>query len=114
MLKKNYDKRPLAIINHYGPQHQKRIFSGEADELRDAITEVELRDQDYICERHEEMLIDEVADNLVMLLEFIQYYDLSIDKINDRVDYKLNRQIEERMKNESIHKGFTLGPISRD
>lgn len=112
MLKKINDKRPLRIINHYGIEHQKRIFSGEADELRDAIVEVELRDQDYICERHEEILIDEVADNLVMLLEFIQYYDLPIDKINNRVDYKLDRQ-GERMKNESIHNRGQMGPIQR-
>lgn len=112
MLKKNYDKRPLEIINHYGIQHQKRIFSGEADELRDAIVEVELRDQDYICDRHEEMLIDEVADNLVMLLEFIQYYDLPIDKINNRVDFKLDRQ-KERMKNESVCERGLMGPVQR-
>ena len=113
MLKEKTDKRCLAIINHYGVQHQKRIFSGEADELRDAITEVELRDQDYICERHEEMLIDEIADNLVMLAQFIQYYALPMDKIEERMDYKLERQ-EERMKNESVYKGGTLGPIQRD
>lgn len=62
MLKKKMDKRCLDIINHYGPDYQKRIFSGEADELRDAITEVELRDQDYLCERHEDMLIDDLVD----------------------------------------------------
>ena len=104
MLKKKMDKRCLAIIKHYGPDHQKRIFSGEADELRDAITEVELRDQDYLVERQEELLIDEIADNLVLLAQFIQYYNLPIEKIDERMDYKLDRQ-EERMKNESIYKG---------
>lgn len=113
MLKKKMDKRCLDIINHYGPDHQKRIFSGEADELRDAITEVELRDQDYLCERHEDMLIDEIADVLVMLGQFIQYYDLPIDKIDKRIDFKLDRQ-EERIRNEGIHQARVLGPVQRE
>lgn len=112
MLKKKTDKRCLAIINHYGVEHQKRKLSEESGELRDVITEVELRDQDYICERHEEMPIDEIADNLVMLAEFIQYYNLPIDKIEARMDYKLDRQ-EERIKNESVHQTGPLGPIQR-
>ena len=91
------DKRCLNIISHYGPLHQKRIFAGEHQELQDAITEVELREQDYISEYHEDILIDEIADNLVMLGQFIQYYNLSMNKINDRIDYKLDRQ-ERRMK----------------
>lgn len=114
MLKKIRDKRPLEIINHFGVEHQKRKFGEESGELRDAIVEVELRDQDYICERHEEILLDEVADNIVMLLQFIQYYDLPIDKINDRVDYKLTRTIEEEMvKDESIRQTGVMGPIQK-
>lgn len=102
MFKEGLDKRALEIINHYGPSHQKRIFSGEADELRDAITEVELREQEELCERHVDMLVDEVADNLVMLTQFILYYDLPMDKIEKRMDYKFSRQ-GRRMENESLH-----------
>ena len=104
MLKRKMDKRCLAIIEHYGPKHQQRKLAEENYELQDAITEVELRDQDYLVERQEELLIDEIADNLVLLAQFIQYYDLPIEKIDERMDYKLDRQ-EERMRYESIYKG---------
>ena len=100
------DKRCLNIISHYGPLHQKRIFAGEYQELQDAIMEVELREQDYINDYQEDMLIDEIADNLVMLGQFIQYYNLPMDKINSRIDYKLDRQ-ERRMENDSkAHERF--------
>lgn len=102
MLKEGLDKRPLEIIKHYGVNHQKRKLSEESDELRDVITEVELREQDCLCERHKDMLIDEVADNLVMLFEFIQYYDLPIVKIEERIDFKLDRQ-GRRMEDEGVH-----------
>ena len=98
------DKRSLAIIKHQGPKHQKRKLAEENYELQEAKTEVELRDQDYLVERQEELLIDEIADNLVLLAQFIQYYNLPIEKIDERMDYKLDRQ-EERMRNESIYKG---------
>lgn len=48
-----------------------------------------------------------------MLGQFIQYYDLPIDKIDKRIDFKLDRQ-EERMKNEGIHQTRVLGPVQRE
>ena len=114
MLKKKMDKRCLDIINHYGVEHQQRKLAEENYELQSVITEVELRDQDYICKRHEDILIDEIADNLIMLAQFIQYYDLPIDKIDKRIDYKLDRQEERMKKDESIYQRGSLGPIQRD
>ena len=81
-------------------KHQQRKLAEENYELQDAITEVELRDQDYLVERQEELLIDERADNLILLAQVMQYYNLPIEKIDERIDYKLDRQ-EERMRNES-------------
>ena len=86
------DKRPLNIINHYGPKHQQEILKGEYEELQEAIDKVEARDQKELNEYHKEILIDEVADVLVMLLEYIQYYELSKEAIEARVDFKLNRR----------------------
>lgn len=104
MLKKRLDKRCLGIILHYGPVKQQRKLAEEQFELQQAITEVELRDQNHlreISEYQQDILIDEIADNLVMLAQYIQYYDLPIEKIDERMDYKLDRQ-EERIANE-IH-----------
>lgn len=101
MLKKNVDKRYLKIIKHYGPKHQQKKLAEENYELQEAITTVELREQNHLREINwyeEEILIDEISDNLVLLMEYIQYYNLPIDKINKRIEYKLDRQ-DRRMKN---------------
>ena len=94
------DLRPLEIINNYGPKHQQEILKGEYEELQEAIDIVEARKEKELTDHHKEILIDEVADILVMLLEYIQYYDLPKQMIEDRVDYKLNRQLYERIPKE--------------
>lgn len=107
------DKKCLEIINHYGPKHQQRKLAEEHFELQEAITLVEEREQDYICERQADMLLDEIADNIVLLGEFIQYYNIDIDKLNERIESKVNRQmkrIKEEDSNEGIH---TRGPLER-
>lgn len=107
------DKKCLEIINHYGPKHQQRKLAEENFELQEAITLVEEREQDYICDVHEDMLLDEIADNLILISQFVQYYGLDTNKINKRIDKKLDRQLK-RMKedggNEGIHK---RGPLER-
>lgn len=108
------DKKLIQIINNYGPKHQQRKLAEEHFELQEAITEVELREQDYICERHHDLLLDEIADNIVLLGEFIQYYNIDMDKLNKRIEEKVDRQIkrikEEGEKNEGIH---PRGPLER-
>ena len=79
------DERIFTIFNHYGEKHQLEKCLEEINELHDAITSEE-----------EELLVDELADVYVMI------HQLMInrwDAVVDRVEYKLNRQIE-RIKNE--------------
>ena len=107
------DKMCLEIINHYGPKHQQRKLAEESFELQEAITIVEERDQDYIYDNQADMLIDEIADNLILISQFVQYYNLDTDSINKRIDAKLDRQmkrIKEEGNNEGIHK---RGPLER-
>ena len=99
-MSKEIGKRPLQIITNYGPKHQQEILKGEYEELQDAIDEVELRHEKELNYYYKDILVDEVADVLVMLLEYIQYYDLPKEMIEDRVDYKLDRQLG-RMENEN-------------
>lgn len=101
---KKRDLRPLQIINNYGPKHQQEILKGEYEELQEAIDNVGVRKGCELTEWQKEMIIDEVADNLVMLLQFIQYYELPKKMIEDRVDYKLNRQLYERIPKENGNK----------
>lgn len=95
------DLRPLEIITHYGPKHQQEILRGEHEELQEAIDKVGSRKGSKLYDFEKEIVIDEVADVLVMLLQYIQFYELPKKWIEDRVDYKLNRQLYERIPKEN-------------
>ena len=86
------DNRPLNIIEHYGPKHQQRKLAEENFELQEVLTELVLEDSRELCERHRQMLTDEITDNLVMLVEFIKYYNLDVEELEKRFNYKLERQ----------------------
>lgn len=93
------DNRPLDIIEHYGPKHQQRKLAEENFELQEVLTEVRLEESKELCERHRQMLTDEITDNLVMLVEFIKYYNLDKEELEKRFEYKLDRQ-SWRIKND--------------
>ena len=93
------DNRPLDIIEHYGPKHQQRKLAEENFELQEVLTEVRLEESRELCEIHRQMLTDEITDNLVMLVEFIKYYNLDIEELEKRFEYKLDRQ-SWRIKND--------------
>ena len=104
----------LKIINHYGINNQKRKLEEEVFELQEAITICELQEAITICElknsvqyeiplteliETKEHLTEECADVIVMLLQFILYYDIDTDELNKMIDQKIKRQLE-RIKNE--------------
>lgn len=90
----------LNIINHYGINNQQRKLEEEVFELQEAITKYE---SGYTLTR--EYIKEEVADVYVLLNQIIEYYNLSIDDIDEIMTKKLNRQIE-RMKNECLNYGL--------
>lgn len=90
----------LNIINHYGINNQQRKLEEEVFELQEAITKYE---SGYTLTR--EYIEEEVADVYVLLNQIIEYYNLSIDDIDEIMTKKLNRQIE-RMKNECLNYGL--------
>lgn len=95
----------LKIINHYGINNQKRKLEEEVFELQEAITICELKNSvQYEIPLTElietkEHLTEECADVIVMLLQFILYYDIDTDELNKMIDQKIKRQLE-RIKNE--------------
>lgn len=95
----------LKIINHYGINNQKRKLEEEVFELQEAITIYELKNSvQYEIPLTElietkEHLTEECADVIVMLLQFILYYDIDTDELNKMIDQKIKRQLE-RIKNE--------------
>lgn len=95
----------LKIINHYGINNQQRKLEEEVFELQEAITIYELKNSvQYEIPLTElieakEHLTEECADVVVMLLQFMLYYDIDTDKLNEMIDQKIKRQLE-RIKNE--------------
>lgn len=78
------------IAEHYGRKNQERQAVSELCELQYVLTRrLEQRHADW-----QNDLLDEMADCLVMIEQLRALYDISDDEVNDRVNYKLNRQIE--------------------
>ena len=76
---------------------QLKYFQSEVFELSEAIINAEneynmLKDIGHIAE--------EIADVMVMLYEFKEYYKISNEEIIDVMQYKINRQIK-RMEEEA-------------
>lgn len=89
----------LKIIEHYGVMHQLRKFNEESFELIEAIIN---RENDYGCsdtsiamiKNDEKHIIEEIADILVMLHQFIEYYKIQDSDIYMIMEQKINRQLE--------------------
>lgn len=78
------------IIEHYGINAQQRQFAEEVFELQEAITKGEQRI----------FIAEEIADCMVMLNQFKEYYNITDEQINKQMEYKVNRQIERIEKGE--------------
>lgn len=89
------------IITYFGVDHQRRKFAEENLELQEAIIEY----QDA-CRRVEGMpaayvdgylleyrmhLIEEIADNFVLLGEFMKYFCITHDDIEEVAKFKIAR-----------------------
>ena len=96
------EEKLLKIINNYGLLTQLKYFQTEVFELNQAIIEYEdeqslkellnikMVDSDISKKKH---ITEEVADVLVMLLQFACYYNLDPSEINKVIDYKIERQL---------------------
>ena len=77
----------LKIINHYGVDNQKRKFSEETNELRDAIVEYETL-KEYVggakLKQIKEHIIEELADVMVMVEQFKLYYSTVFLFVNSK------------------------------
>lgn len=93
----------LKIISHYGVNAQQRQLAEEIFELQEAIIKAEcnrcigvVRKPCDECINH---IAEEIADVMIMLGQFVYYYDINERNINKIADYKIKRQLE-RIKNE--------------
>ena len=96
------------IIDHYGEKHQIHKLNEEQYELCEALYDRYLHQQDYEnseewrnkmieLNRHVE---EEIADNLVLIRQFIATYQLNNMRIEDFVRQKVDRQLERMNKGE--------------
>lgn len=101
------EEKELKIITHYGVMPQLKYFQSEVFELNEAIIIYENErphcddeaDEDYIkmLKKH---IAEEIADVMVMITQFMEYYDISATDIQPIFDMKVDRQLE-RIKNEN-------------
>lgn len=98
----------LKIINHYGVRSQLKQFNEETYELIEAINDYER--QKEACEnigcskvhadKELEHITEEIADVLVMVYQFVEYYNIDQVELCKIMDFKINRQLE-RINKES-------------
>ena len=84
------------IAERYGRRNQEKQAISELSELLYVLTR--RPDQRKIDWKND--LIDEIADVTIMLEQLRLIYDIENDEINERINFKLNRQ-RERIKAEN-------------
>lgn len=86
----------LRIINHYGVNNQQRKLNEEVFELQEAIIECENDEYNYYEEvenSHKKHIAEEIADVMVLLEQFKNYYDISSEEITNIFWSKVDRQL---------------------
>lgn len=93
----------LKIIDHYGVMPQLKYFQSEVFELNEAIIDYEseqslkdilgikIIDSDIEKKKH---IAEEIADVLVMLNQFVEYYKIQESDIYMIMEQKISRQLE--------------------
>ena len=87
----------LKIIKHYGIDNQLRKFNEESFELIEAITHfryVDIYKGTHAYKYHYKHIKEEIADNLVLLTQFILYYNINLDDIEEIFKQKVERQLK--------------------
>lgn len=102
---KNMDKDLLKIIEHYGILSQLKYFQSEVFELNEAIIkkEIEYKFGETTIKMDENNLkhiAEEIADVMVMLMQFKEYYYIDGKEIMKIMREKIDRQLG-RIENES-------------
>lgn len=100
------EEKLLKIVNYYGINHQQRKLQEEVFELQEAITTHELKKSvEYEIPLTEivvtkEHIAEEIADVMVMLEQFKNYYGISSKEITEIFWNKVDRQLK-RMEKEN-------------
>lgn len=90
-------RKLLFIIDKYGTKHQEDIAIEELSELQKAI----LKHRRKRSKKRRKKVIDEIADVSVMLEQLKIIYSCN-KEVEERMDYKINRQIKRIKKKYNI------------
>ncbi len=101
MTKETKDKL-LKIIEHYGVMPQLKYFQSEVFELNEAILANRHDAEGLINDGDIDHIAEEIADVLVMLLQFKEYYEITDEQIKNIMNYKIDRTLE-RIENENSY-----------
>lgn len=85
----------LKIIKTYGLTNQMKHWHEEIYELDEAITQKEMEDnllEDLIDRKYN--ILQEIADNFVMLKQFQYLYNISDEEIESIMKAKIKRQLD--------------------
>lgn len=90
------------IINHYGVDKQLKYIHTEYFELDEAIMDYQSSGFDFnydeeardIEKEYIHHIAEELADVMVMLKQFQNYYQISDEQINEIMNYKVERQLQ--------------------
>ena len=88
------EEKLLKIINHYGVIPQLKYFQSEVFEFNEAIITRELLeeiDEQWVEEKH---IAEEIADVMVMLCQFKEYYHIDGNEIMKIMNEKIDRQLK--------------------
>lgn len=89
------EQKLLKIINHYGAINQRNKLCEEFREMQDELFYI----YEIGCDR--ENLLSEIADVIILCLQFMYEYGYPNEELLKMMNFKINRQLE-RIKNE-IH-----------
>lgn len=89
-MKKDQIKKCSTIANNYGAENQESQSVSELMELGHVLTRrMDQRGPDWT-----DKLLDEMADVTIMIKQLQLLYGITDADLSERIDYKLNRQIE--------------------
>ena len=100
-INKDLNEKLKSIIEYYGYRNQLKKFNEESFEVIEAV--MDLEEQILTCcecgcgethtEHERKHLEEEIAYTLVLLNQFIYYYELNENNIMDTVYKKIDRQL---------------------
>lgn len=90
------NKKFLEIITHWGVRKQLKHFNSEVFELNEAILdyENEKTNNEELIQNDREHIVEEIANCLLMLKQFIEFYGIEEKEIMQVIDFKLDRTLK--------------------